>query len=392
MLSGFARMYGPAAALTVSAALLAWRATEKPGPKRWIAYVVAAGLAVWTDYFSAVALVGVVVAVVWLRPDRRTAAAAIGASTLAVGSIAPWLFVARAQFEHAGQGFWVPPLSPSMLGGTLFQFFAGPPIDSGVPFGPALIGLQDLAVVAGVAALGGAALAWRRLGTEGRRAAGYCLVASSGVLVLAIVSIWRPLLDARYAGVMWLPLFAVAGAGLAALPRRLAVPLLAVGAVASLALSVAITHRETSSIVPMLDREVGGHDLAAAQWDQYLVLLDESGPTVQARLHVLSATDIPWFEGTAAYPAGAVLKAIPDDVVANRGRIFWVADPGVDPPALPPGYQPESTRCAIESCLTIFGPKAKPTAAFGSATDRNGEWVRASRDCGAVASDTTRLR
>jgi 4-amino-4-deoxy-L-arabinose transferase-like glycosyltransferase len=356
MLSGFARMYGLAAALTVASALLLWRATERPSPARWAAYVAAGAAAVWTDYFAAVALAGIFAAALWLRPGRRSAAIALAATALAVASIAPWLVVARAQFEHASQGFWLPQLSPTMVAGTLAQLFIGPPVKAGLPFETVLIALQALAAIAGFAALAGAVLAWRRLDADGRRAAIFCLLASSGVALLAVVSLWRPLLDARYAGAIWLPLFALAGAGLASMPRRVAGLLVAAVAVPALALSVATTHAETSSLVPELDAEVGQQDMVGATWNHYLILLDEAGPGVQARLQVLSSDDPPWFVGTAAYPAGAVSHEVPADVIANRGRVFWIADPGVAPPSLPAGYHATASRCAILVCLTIYGP------------------------------------
>ena len=355
MLSGFVRMYGLASTLAVASALLLWRAVEKPGTARWVLYAAAAAAAIWTDYFSAVALAGIFAAALWLRPGWRTAAAAFVCTALAVGSIAPWLYLARAQFEHTGQGFWVAPLSMSVFGGTSFQLFMGPPIDWGLPFGMVLVVLQWVAVMAGFAALGWAAIAWLRLDPAGRKAAIYCLLAAGGVALLAAVSIWRPLLEARYASVMWLPLFALVGVGLAAMPRRVATLLLVAVAVPTLALGVTTTHRETSTMIPQLDAQVGPHDLAAAEWDHYLILLDETSPAVQSRLHVLSTVDLPWYLGTAAYPAGAVVHDVPADVIANNGRIFWVADPGVPAPILPPGYRSEEIRCAIEVCLTIYG-------------------------------------
>lgn len=356
MLSGFARMYGLATALTLAAALLLWRAVEKPLPARWATYAIVAAAAVWTDYFAGVALAGILLAAVSLRPGRRTVAIAFVATGLAVVSIAPWLAVARLQFEHAGQGFWVPPLSPTMLVGTLAQLFMGPPVDGALPLGTALIALQDLAVLAGFAALGWAFVARRRLGASGRRAAVFCLAASSGVGLLAVVSIWRPLLEARYAGVMWLPLFALAGVGLAAMPRRVAGLLVAAVAVPTLALSLATTRPETSSLVPQLDATVRTHDVVATSWNHYLILLDEAGPDVRARLHVLDPGVVPWYFGTAAYPDGAVIPTVPADVIANHGRVLWVADPGVAPPSLPAGYHATQTRCAVLACVTIYEP------------------------------------
>lgn len=62
MLSGFARMYGLAGTLAVAAALLLWRAVERPSPGRWTAYAAVAAAGLWTDYFVALALAGVVAA------------------------------------------------------------------------------------------------------------------------------------------------------------------------------------------------------------------------------------------------------------------------------------------------------------------------------------------
>jgi hypothetical protein len=356
LLSGFARMYGLAATLTVGATLVLWRALEKPDRSHWALYVTIAALAVWSDYFSAVALAGIFVAALWLRPSRRTAAVAFAATALSVATIAPWLIVAQAQFEHAGQSFWVPPLSLTVIGGTLGQLFAGPAVDGRVPFESALLGLQAVAASTGFACLAWALFAFRRLGIEGRRAAVFCLLASSGVALLAVAGIWRPLVDARYASVMWLPLFALVGVGLAAMPRRLACLLVAAVAVPTLALSAVTTHTETSSLVPELNARVEPGDLVAARYDHYLILLDQTDPAVRARLHVLISDELPWYVGTAAYPADAVLRAVPPDVVADRGRVFWIADPGVAPPTLPEGYHSLETRCAVLVCLIVYGP------------------------------------
>lgn len=356
MLSDFARMYSLAAAATLASALLLWRAIERPAPTRWAAYVAAAALAAWTDYFSIVALAGIYAAALVLRPGRRIAAIAAVATAVAVATLAPWLIFASAQFQHTGQGFWVEPMSLEMVGGTLAQLFMGPPLDASLPFGSALIVLQGVAVVAGSVALLDAVTAWRSLDAAGRRAAWFCLVAASGVVILAAVSVWRPILDGRYASVMWLPLFALAGVGLAAMPRRLASLALAAVAVPALALSAVPTHAETSFLVPELDASVGGHDTVLAAWGNYLVLLDEADGPVLDRLHVLSTDGLPWFVGTAAYPPGAIVHSVPTEAVAGGGRIFWIADRGVDLPGVPPGYEVRETRCVNLACLTVYRP------------------------------------
>jgi mannosyltransferase len=354
-----ARMYALAGTLVVAATLLLWRAVERPNAARWIAYAVVAAAAVWTDYFAAVALAGVLLALAWLRPPRRALALAGLTTAVAFASIGPWLLFAHAQFEHAGQGFWVPQLSPVSIAGTFGQLFAGPPVDSGVPSREALLALQVIAVAGGSVALAAVAFApagWRRFGPETRRAAVFLLLACSGVIALAAVSPWRPLLEARYAGVMWLPLFALAGAGLAAVPRRLAAVLLVAVAVPSLALGTVVTHPETASLLPEIESRVGPHDLVAADPDHYFAALAQGGPRTVARLHVLADSDPPWYYGTAAYPPDAVIHSVPADVAAGGGRIYFIADPASASPALPPGYRQTDRRCAIGVCLTTYGP------------------------------------
>ena len=155
---------------------------------------------------------------------------------------------------------------------------------------------------------------------------------------------------------VWLALFALVGVGLTAMPRRVAGLLVAAVAVPTLALSIATTHTETSSFIPELEARVGPNDLVAASWDHYLVLLDEAGPTVRARLHVAYRGNPPWWLGTAAYPPGALIHAVPAGVVASGGRVFWVAGPGAVLPGLPAGYRSLDSRCAVLVCLTVYGP------------------------------------
>jgi hypothetical protein len=351
-----ARMYSAAGAVVVAATLLVWRALERPSGRRWIAYTSIAAAAIWVDYFSAVALTGVVVAVVWLRPERQRLMVAILATAAAFASVGPWLLLSASQIAHAGDSFWIPPLSPGSVAGTFGQLFAGPPVDPGVPGRDALVALQVLAVVAGSMALVAVAVGWRRLQPEARRATTFLLVACCGVAALAAVSIWRPLLEARYAGVMWLPLFALAGVGLASVPRRVAAAALVALAVPSLALGFTPTHPETASLLPEIESRVGADDLVAADADHYLLLLGSGDAAVRARLHIFAAEDPPWYFGTAAYAAGAVIHSVPASVVADGGSIFWVADPGAAPPSLPAGYHSLETRCVVLACLDVYGP------------------------------------
>lgn len=350
-----ARMYGLAGTLIVGAALLLWRAIERPGARRWIAFVAVAGAAVWTDYFSVLALAGVFVAAAWLRPSRRMYAIACLGFAAALASLLPWLVYAGDQLNHAGQGFWVPPLSLTGLAGTAGQLFAGPESKSELPLRNLLLALQVAAAIAGWLALAWLVVRRRQLSEEASRAAAFCLIGCGGVVALAAVSLWRPLLEARYAGVMCLPLFALAGAGLALLPRRAAAVLLVAVAGPGLALSVAVTDPGTTGLLPEIEARVGAQDLVAADPDHYLLVLAEGTPSVVARLHVLAVADPPWYFGTAAYPPDAVIQAVPDDVVANGGLIFYVGDPGSTPALLPPAYREQARQCVTDTCLVVYG-------------------------------------
>jgi len=354
-----ARMYAPAGTLVVAALLLGCRAIEAPSWRsdlgRWIAYGLVAAAAVWTDYFAVLALLGVLLALTFLRPPGRTLVRATLATGAAIASLGAWFLVAGEQFAHAGQGFWVRPLDASGFG-TLVQLFAGPPVNAGVPGSGTLVTLQGIAILAGLAALLAAAAWTKTAGPAAARRVAFMLVACSGVVMLVLASLWRPIFEARYAGVMWLPLFALAGVGLAAIPRRLAALTLLAMAVPSLALGTTITHPETESLLPDIESRVGPVDLVAADPNHYLVLLSEGGPELQERLYVVATAPPPWYFGTAAYPDGAVIGVVPADVIQSGGTIFWVASPDVSLPGLPAGYRQTERRCVVGACLTIFEP------------------------------------
>ena len=351
-----ARMYGLAGTLVVAAALLLWRALERPGALRWAAFGVAAGAALWTEYFAAVALGGVMVAALWLRPSRRTYVTACAVLAAAAATLVPWLVYASGQFGYANQGFWVAPLNLDGVAGTAGQLFAGPLTKADPPLFYVLVAAQVTAAVAGLAALAGLAVRGRRLAPGQARAAVFCLLACSGVVALAAVSIWRPLLDARYAGVMWLPLFALAGAGLALMPRPAATALISAVAVAGLTMTVGVTHSGATDLLPGIEARVRANDIVDADPDHYLLLLAEGGPRVVAHLHVLAPADPPWYFGTAAYPQGAVLHAIPADFVAHHARIFYVGDPGTFAPGVPADYVVREAICVSDTCLLVYGP------------------------------------
>lgn len=380
LLSQDARMYGIAATLAGLSTLLLWRAIEAPSPGRWLAYGAAAALSLWTVYFAALAIVATLAAtLVTFRPSRRVSVAAVAWTAVAAATLVPWLVFAHAQLEHAGGSFWIPPASLSDAASTVAQLIAGPSVDAGVPLRQGLQALQAVAIVVTLVAFASFGLAWARnrlaagrpvaqpakatgrsagagAADAGGRGAWLCLVAGAGALaLLGLISLWRSLLEARYASVLWVPLLALAGAGLAALPRRLAGLCLAALVVASVALAGSITHPETDRLVPSIEARLGPHDLVEAYPTQYLMLLLDGSPALRARLHVIGR-NVSWFWGTVAYPPGAIVPAVPADVIGNRGRILDVREPQDPPPHLAPGYHRTEQVCVVRVCLTVYSP------------------------------------
>jgi 4-amino-4-deoxy-L-arabinose transferase-like glycosyltransferase len=350
-----ARMYALATTLVMASSLLLWRAVEKPVPSRFIAYAGMTALALYADYFAVLGVAAQMLALVVLRVRGRALAIAF-LSALAAGiTLVPWVLAARAQLGHAGAAFWVPPIGLMSVGGEFVQFFSGPPVEPWVPGKPLVQTLQGVAVAAGVLA-GFALWRWRRrLPSSGRRTASFCLwCGAGGVLLLLALSAWRPLVDGRYASVVWGVLFVLVAAGLVVAGSRRAAGLgIALMASASIALSAAPTHPDTQAAVAALEHTVGPDDLVAAHPSQYLLLLYYAGPSVLSRTHVV-AEDVPWFWGTAAYPPGAVIGSVPRSVTASSGNIYYVftpADPGF---GIPSRYRSESTRCWTGVCIQTF--------------------------------------
>ena len=136
----------------------------------------------------------------------------------------PWLVYARAQFAHGSSPFWVGGVGFSTLSGVVLQFFSGPSIDAGVPGQVVLDALQGLVVVLGCVSVAALVVRRRSLGTEVRHTVSFLLWCSlAAMALLVVISVWHPLVEARYASVMWGPLVCVVGVGFSVdrvAPRR----------------------------------------------------------------------------------------------------------------------------------------------------------------------------
>ena len=355
-----ARMYALATALVLASVLTLWRAVEAPSWRRVLLYGLVVVAALYTNYFVVFAIAAQLGAAAWIfRAQLRSLLRPVLAAGAACVLLTPWLIAARSQFQHASPGFWVQPVGLPSLSGVAVQFFSGPPIDPGVPGQLALEVLQGFVVVAGLVALAGLVARRRSLSPGGRRAAAF-LAGSVGIglALLVVISVWHPLVDARYVSVMWGPFVVLLGIGLALVPRRTwraaAVLVLAVG---SAVLAVAPTKPDTPSLVAHLDGRVGPHDLVWTAPGEYLLIVHYGAAPVVARTRVVSK-NLPWYWGTAAFLPGAVVPHVPADVLRHGGRIFYVDEPQLSGPPPPRGYRAAGPRqCFDTICLRVYAER-----------------------------------
>ena len=352
-----ARMYALATTLVMASCLALWRAIESPSRRRYGLYALVTALALYTDYFAALAVAAQIIALVALRAGWRRVLTSLGAAALAGFLLLPWLVVARNQLGHAGSSFWVPQVGFTSVSGELIQFYSGPPLDPWVPAKALFQTFQGFAVTVGVVASIALVIWRRRLQPRRRRAATFFAICGIGaVLILLLISAWRPLVDGRYASVVWGVLFPLVAAGITlALRRWVLVTALAVMVAASTALSVAATHPDTPAAVTSIERHLGADDFVDAYPTQYLLFLYYGDARLLAHTHVVG-TDVPWFWGTAAYPPGAIVRSIPSRVTANRGTIYYASEPGDPGFPSPKGYALRSTQCWTGVCVSAYRP------------------------------------
>jgi len=358
-----ARMYALATTLVMAATLVLWRAVERPTTGRWALYSATVGLALYTQYFAAFAVLAQLVAmIVILRPPRRTVIWAVTAAAAGGATLVPWLAFARAQFTHGTVPFWVEPVGLKSLSSLVLQFFSGPPVDPGIP---GRLGLQSLqAIAAGAGGVAAYALLRQRreLGPEGGRAAAFLAVCGAGSVGLFIaVSLWHPLVEGRYASVVWGPLVPLVGVGLSLVRCRPVVSASLAGlAAASTALGLAVIHPDAPAMAGLLRGQVGANDLVSADPGTYLLVLYYGDSQTRAHAHILSS-NVPWFWGTAAYPPGAILADVPDDVTRAGGTIHHVVETDSTyqrPP--PPGYGLTDRTCYVGICVESYRPLSRP--------------------------------
>jgi 4-amino-4-deoxy-L-arabinose transferase-like glycosyltransferase len=350
-----ARMYALAGTMVLAVALALWRAVEKPTRGRLIVLWACVAAALLTQYFTALGIVAAAVAaLIVLRPSRvaiRRCAVAMG---LGVVPVLIWLPIAAPQLQHADAAFWVAPISGETLLGVLTQFFAGPPVDSGLAYRFQIQVAQGVAITAG--ALAGVTLIWHtiwRAGPRERRALAYVFgVGMGAVALLLAISLRRSLVEARYASVIWPPLTVLIGVGMGHIrPKVLAAACLFGTAVAT-AMLVALPLR--TNVAPLLG-DIGTppppHSFVVARSQVYLDALVAAPPQLRSITHV-AADHLAWYWGTAVFPKDAYTTSIPGDV--THVYDLYEEWAGAYSPLQDRGFHQVSTRCADGACLTVW--------------------------------------
>ncbi|MHB8509761.1 MAG: glycosyltransferase family 39 protein [Candidatus Dormibacteria bacterium] len=339
-----ARGYALATSLVLASALAIWRASEQPDGRRLLVYGVVVAAAVYTHYFSTIAVVSqLLAALAWLRPPRRVAVRLVAACAVGGCSLLPWLLVALPQFQHVGSPFWVRPIHS---GNLVADVLTGLRQTSAAELAGLGAWLAELAVLPLLLLL------YRRSSPALRPAVLFLLsCAVLPTLVLLGISLWKPVYDARFAAIFWGPGEALVGASLTMLRPRLLAPL-ACAALAVVAIGGLLqVHRPSfEAVVAPLDGRVRPGDVVALDGpDHYFSIAYAADARTVAALRVV-ADSVPWYFGTAGYPPGTEVKQAPE----TTGTIYVVNDAGAKPLPLPSGFALRRRQCTDGICVSSY--------------------------------------
>jgi mannosyltransferase len=209
-----ARSYTLVIFLVASSTLLLVRAIEQPRWWRWLAYGVAAALAVWAHVWVAFVVLahGLATLVAWLDPVQRRWMVQ-GVSGFVIAGILVLPVILLSLFGYALQPSWYLPISGEAVGRALVSLAGG-----SLAYAPLGI-LGALVVIAG--AFVGAVMMWTRPVATGRWR---WAVAVGGLVVPVVVggliSVARPIFTARYLAVSLPFLLLLAAVAVASIPSR----------------------------------------------------------------------------------------------------------------------------------------------------------------------------
>ena len=340
-----ARMYALATTMVLAMALALWRAVEQPSRSRLAVYFVVTVVALYSQYFVALAVVAQLgAALLFLRPPRGVAVRLLAAAAAAGLTLLPWLLYAAPQFRHAGDPYWIQPLALSSVLPGLADLVTHP--------GPT--SLVDAAALIGIPLATWLAVRAYRRSEPGARQGFLFLLGSGGfaLTVLAVVSLKKPLLDERFTNLFTTELLPIAGAALAATRRRwvLGAVVLALAAVTIVQESTLPTPDVPAILAPIAGHVEPGRDVVALNGPyHYFQVLYYGDPGTRASARVV-ATSVPWYFGLAGFRVGDIVPSVPDP----SGTLYLLNDPGQGRPDMPADLHLARRQCAKGTCMEAW--------------------------------------
>jgi mannosyltransferase len=340
-----ARMYALATTMVLAMALALWRAVEKPTAGRLTVYGLTVLVGVYSHYFVALAVPPqLLAAALCLRPSRTVILKAAAVAAISGATLLPWLLYASPQFRHAGEPYWAQPLSLAATWSQASFLVAHP--------GPTT--LLVAIVVLGVPAVLAVALRTYRAAPVTARQGMLYLAACGvgGIVVLALVSLRKPVIDERFLNLYTTELLPPAGAALAGTGRRW---LMAMAVVLLLATTVLEEATLQTPEVPVVAAALAGRvdparDVVALEGPTlYFQVLYYGDEATQRVVRVVDRA-VPWYVGLAAFRPGDIVPAVPD--AAGSVYLVRTADqPGLSMPA---GLTMARRHCARGVCLETW--------------------------------------
>jgi len=339
-----ARGYSLAMALVLAGSLALWRAVEKPTRRRLVIYGACVAGAIYTHYFAIVAVTAQVTVALWVfRPPRAAAVRLLAAFVIGGLTLVPWLLVATAQFQHAGASFWVAPIHFDTLFSDLATRLGK---TSGEELTTVTTWVGEAAMIPLLVVL------YRRVDPARRKGVVFLLLCSlAPTAAVLLISLYKPVYDTRFVLIFWGPGEAVVGSSLAALRRPLVGPavclLLAVASGVGL---LQVQRPDFEAVVAPLNGHVQPGDVVALNGPDHYFSIAYAGDAAAQKTLVVVGDNIPWYFGTAGYPPGTQVHAIP----AVAGRVYVVSDQGMGLPPVPGGFQHRSRSCHDGICVDRF--------------------------------------
>ncbi|MGD2251916.1 MAG: glycosyltransferase family 39 protein [Anaerolineales bacterium] len=191
------RMYGLLALLLLGATLVFWRAIRSRSWWPWLLFALLSGLALYTHNLAALYLLALGLTSLLLRKWKallQTAVSGLAAALLYL----PWLMRLPSQLARIDRAYWISAPRPQDLVQTLLVYVGWLPVPDWSPswapewLPPLLLLLLLCVVLVLVAAVWATVRAWRSGAKEARRALWLAYLGSAPVILMLLVSFWRP--------------------------------------------------------------------------------------------------------------------------------------------------------------------------------------------------------